>query len=45
MVNAIATTKGGNHVNYISQQLAKGVADKLNKKNKGLHVTPAMVKN
>lgn len=45
MVNAIATTKGGNHVTYVSNQLAKGIAEKLTKQNKGITITPNMVKN
>lgn len=44
-VNAIATVKGGTHVNLVVDQIAKSVADGLAKKNKGCGVKPFMVKN
>lgn len=34
-VNSIATTSGGTHVNYISDQICNKLADHLKKKNKG----------
>ena len=34
-VNAIATTSGGTHVNYISDQICNKLADIVKKKNKG----------
>ena len=34
-VNSIATTSGGTHVNYISEQICNRLADHLKKKNKG----------
>ena len=34
-VNSIATTKGGQHVNVIADQLVKKLDDSVNKKNKG----------
>jgi len=44
-VNGIATTKGGQHVNYITDQICNAVAEVINKKNKGVEVKPAHVKN
>ena len=34
-VNSICTSKGGQHVNYIADQVAKKIAAAVNKKNKG----------
>lgn len=34
-VNAICTSKGGQHVNYLADQIATAVAEAANKKNKG----------
>lgn len=45
-VNAIATTKGGGHVNYIADQVAKGLAAAVKKKNKGgTEIKPNQIKN
>ena len=45
-VNAIATTKGGGHVNYITDQVAKHLAAAVKKKNKGgTEIKPAQIKN
>eukprot|EP00579_Thalassiosira_antarctica_P002668 CAMPEP_0201875748 /NCGR_PEP_ID=MMETSP0902-20130614/7629_1 /ASSEMBLY_ACC=CAM_ASM_000551 /TAXON_ID=420261 /ORGANISM="Thalassiosira antarctica, Strain CCMP982" /LENGTH=1508 /DNA_ID=CAMNT_0048402857 /DNA_START=105 /DNA_END=4631 /DNA_ORIENTATION=+ len=45
-VNAIATTKGGGHVNYIADQVAKKLQVILKKKNKGgTEIKPAQIKN
>jgi DNA topoisomerase II len=44
-VNAIATTKGGTHVNVVVDQVAKSIADALAKKHRGSGVKPFMVKN
>lgn len=46
-VNAICTTKGGQHVAYIADQIAEAVAEAANKKNKGtgVEVKPFNVKN
>lgn len=44
--NAIATTKGGTHVDYISKQIVDGIAEMVNKKNKaGAQVKPFQIKN
>ena len=34
-VNSIATTKGGQHVNVVTDQIVKRLEDVVNKKNKG----------
>lgn len=34
-VNSIATTKGGQHVNVVSDQIVKKLEEIVNKKNKG----------
>ena len=45
-VNAIATTKGGGHVNYITDQVAKHLAVAVKKKNKGgSEIKPNQIKN
>jgi DNA topoisomerase-2 len=45
-VNAIATTKGGGHVNYISDIVAKSLQAAVKKKNKGgKEIKPAQIKN
>jgi DNA gyrase/topoisomerase IV subunit B len=46
-VNGICTTKGGQHVNYISDQVTNAVAAAVNKagKNKGIEVKPLHVRN
>ena len=44
-VNAIATVKGGTHVNAIVDQISKHIAESLAKKHKGCGVKPFMVKN
>ncbi|KAK4056942.1 DNA topoisomerase 2 [Microbotryomycetes sp. JL221] len=44
--NAIATTKGGTHVEYIAKQLIDGIQDLVKKKNKsGAQVKPFQIKN
>jgi DNA topoisomerase-2 len=48
-VNSIATTKGGRHVDYITDQVAKSIVEVVNKKNtkgkgKGMAVKPFQVK-
>lgn len=43
--NAIATTKGGTHVNYITDQIAKSLVAAIQKKNKAATVKPAQIKN
>ena len=45
-VNAIATTKGGGHVNYITDLVAKSLQAAVKKKNKGgTEIKPAQIKN
>ena len=44
-VNAIATIKGGTHVNYVADQVAKYVAAAASKKTKGAAVKAHQVKN
>ncbi|KAJ5272937.1 DNA topoisomerase II eukaryotic-type [Penicillium angulare] len=45
-VNSIATTSGGSHVNYISDQICNRLADQLKKKNKaGAQLKAAQIKN
>lgn len=45
-VNSIATTKGGRHVDYVSDMIVKQVMEVLKKKNKGgVNIKPFQVKN
>jgi len=45
-VNAINTSKGGEHVMYIADQVAKHLSDVIAKKNKGgVNIKPAQIKN
>lgn len=45
-VNAICTSKGGGHVTYIADQVAKHLVAIVKKKNKGgLEIKPAQIKN
>jgi len=43
--NSIATTKGGTHVDYIANQIAKNLVAAVSKKNKGAAVKAAQIKN
>ena len=43
--NAICTIKGGQHVDYITDQVCKEVVKVANKKNKGVQIKPHHVKN
>ncbi|KAF5377158.1 hypothetical protein D9615_006417 [Tricholomella constricta] len=43
--NSISTTKGGTHVTYISDQIAKSLVTAISKKNKAATVKPAQIKN
>ncbi|KAH8120719.1 DNA topoisomerase II [Phellopilus nigrolimitatus] len=43
--NSIATTKGGTHVNYIADQIAKNLISQISKKNKAAAVKPAQIRN
>ncbi|RLN49417.1 hypothetical protein BBJ28_00012663, partial [Nothophytophthora sp. Chile5] len=44
-VNGICTTKGGQHVNYIADQITTKLVAVLKKKNKGEAVKPNYIKN
>lgn len=44
-VNGIWTIRGGKHVDYISNQIANGLADILNKKKKGSEIKATHIKN
>lgn len=45
-VNSIATTKGGRHVDYVSDMIVKQLLEVLKKKNKGgVNIKPFQVKN
>lgn len=44
-VNSICTTKGGQHVNYIADQVTEEVVQQVNKKNKGLQIKSHHVRN
>ena len=40
-VNSIATTKGGRHVDYVTEIIIKGIIDTIKKKNKtGINIKP-----
>jgi len=43
--NSISTTKGGTHVAYIQDQIAKKLIATIEKKNKGASVKPAQIRN
>lgn len=45
-VNSIATTKGGRHVDYVTDMIVKQVMETIKKKNKGgVNIKPFQVKN
>ncbi|XP_067144002.1 DNA topoisomerase 2-alpha-like [Centruroides vittatus] len=45
-VNSIATTKGGRHVDYVTEQIVSKLADVVKKKNKGgVQIKPFQIKN
>ena len=45
-VNSIATTKGGRHVDHVSDLVIKSIIDTIKKKNKtGINIKPFQVKN
>jgi DNA topoisomerase II len=44
-VNSIATSKGGTHVSYVTDQIVKGIHEKLSKRNSDLELKPAHVRN
>lgn len=43
--NSIATTKGGTHVIYIADQIAKNLITAISKKNKAATVKPTQIRN
>lgn len=43
-VNAIATTKGGTHVEHIAKQLVEGIGEVVKKKNKSVALKPFQVR-
>lgn len=44
-VNGMETPDGGTHVNYIINQIVKGLTETANKKNKGLNITENDIKS
>lgn len=44
-VNSIATTKGGTHVAYVTDQIVDKIMEVAKKKNKGAPIKPFQVKN
>jgi DNA topoisomerase-2 len=43
-VNSIATTKGGRHVDYVTEIIIKSIIDTIKKKNKtGINIKPFQV--
>lgn len=45
MVNGISTLQGGTHVNFITNQITKGIQEILSKKYKGYNIKQADIKN
>ena len=43
-VNSICTSRGGTHVNFITDQLVEKIQEKLLKKDKKLNVKPFQIK-
>lgn len=43
-VNGICTSKGGTHVNYITEQIVEKIKEKIEKKDKNLKVKPFQIK-
>ena len=44
-VNGISTEKGGRHVDYIVNQITKGIVESIKKKNKNINLKPAFIKD
>ncbi|XP_076055867.1 DNA topoisomerase 2 isoform X2 [Oratosquilla oratoria] len=45
-VNSIATTKGGRHIDYVSDMIVKNLIESIKKKNKGgIQIRPFQIKN
>lgn len=44
-VNSIATTRGGTHVNYITDQIVSKLIEAVKKKNKNAPIKPFQIKN
>jgi len=43
-VNGICTTRGGTHVDYITNQIVEQIQEKIKKKDKNLNVKPFQIK-
>ena len=43
-VNAISTTKGGKHVEYVTDKIVKAILEKIEKKQKNLNIKPQHVR-
>ena len=43
-VNGICTTRGGTHVDYITNQIVEQIQEKIQKKDKNLNVKPFQIK-
>ena len=43
-VNAISTTKGGKHVDYVTDKIIKVIMEKIAKKDKNLNIKPQHIK-
>lgn len=44
-VNNVCTSKGGTHINHVLDQIVDNLIDHIKKKNKGINLKPAMIKN
>ncbi|PRP88044.1 hypothetical protein PROFUN_04472 [Planoprotostelium fungivorum] len=44
-VNSINTSRGGTHVNYVTDQVVRYLSDELRKKDKEFRYSPAQIKN
>ena len=43
-MNGICTTRGGTHVDYITNQIVEQIQEKIKKKDKNLNVKPFQIK-
>lgn len=44
-MNSICTSRGGSHVDYITNQIVAKIQEKIKKKDKNLDVKPFQIKN
>ncbi len=44
-VNSICTSRGGSHVNYVTEQITEKILETIKKKHKDLNLKPFQVKN